>query len=116
VVLSQTLQSVADTQGMINEMLRVGRLGIVSFPNFAYRPLRRMLFEDGRSPRAPGPYQFEWYDTPNRRFPSIADFEDFCTRKEIRVHRTVFLHSESGATVTDDPNLNADVAIFVISR
>ena len=116
VVLSQTLQAVTDTEGIIDEMLRVGRLGIVSFPNFAYHELRRMLAEEGRSPKARGPYHFEWYNTPNRRFPSIADFEEFCARRGIRCHRKVYLETASGRLITDDPNLHADVAIFVLSR
>ncbi len=82
VVLSQTLQAVVDTEGIIDEMLRVGRPGIVSFPNFAYRTLRRMLAEEGRAPKAGRRRtSFEWYNTPNRRFPSIADFEEFCARQ-----------------------------------
>ena len=116
VVLSQTLQSIVDTEGIVDEMLRVGRACIVSFPNFAYHRLRRMLFEEGRSPKAVGPYQFEWYTTPNRRFPSIADFEEFCERKGIRRHRQVYLDSESGRWITEDPNLNADIAIFALGR
>jgi homoserine O-acetyltransferase/O-succinyltransferase len=116
VVLSQTLQSITDTERIIDEMLRVGGHAIVGFPNFAYRKLRRMLFEQGRSPKAEGPYSHEWYNTPNRRFPSIADFEDFCRRKGIRVHREIYLDSELDRQITEDPNLNADMAIFVLSR
>lgn len=116
VVLSQTLQSVVDTEGIIDEMLRVGRSCIVSFPNFAYHKIRKMLSEEGRSPKAGGIYHFEWYNTPNRRFPSITDVEDFCARKGIRTHRKIYLDSESHRSITEDPNLNADVAIFVLSR
>lgn len=116
VVLSQTLQSVVHTERIIDETLRVGRQVILSFPNFAYHKLRRMLAEDGRSPKSEGPYSFEWYDTPNRRFPSIADVEDFCRAKGIRMARQVYLDSEAGRWVTDDPNRNADVAIVVLSR
>ncbi|MBX3024003.1 homoserine O-acetyltransferase [bacterium] len=116
VVLSQTLQSVVETERIVDEAVRVGRQVIVSFPNFAYRKLRRMLAEEGRSPKSEGPYSFEWYDTPNRRFPSIADFEAFCAAKGIRMARQVYLDSEAGRWVTDDPNLNADVAIAVLSR
>ena len=75
-----------------------------------------MLSEEGRSPKAEGAYHFEWYNTPNRRFPSIADFEEFCARKDIRMHRKLYLDSETRRSITDDPNLNADVAIFVLSR
>jgi homoserine O-acetyltransferase len=116
VVLSQTLQSVGNTEVVVDEMLRVGGSCIVSFPNFAYHRLRRMLYEEGRSPRAEGAYHFEWYNTPNRRFPSIADVEEFCAGKGIRTHRKLYLDSATGRSITDDPNLNADVAIFVLSR
>jgi len=116
VVLSQTLQSVVDTEGIVDDMLRVGDSCIVSFPNFAYHKLRRMLCEEGRSPKSEGVYQFEWYNTPNRRFPSITDVEDFCARKRIRVHEKVYLDSETGRRIADEPNRNADIAIFVLSR
>ena len=117
VVLSQTLQTVRDVQRVIDDMLRVGSRGIVSFPNFAYKPLRAMLAEQGRAPESTaGLLRHNWYDTPNIRFLSIADFEDFCADKGIKVHRRIALDTEAGAEVTDDPNLNADMAIFVISR
>ena len=116
VVLSQTLQAVYDVEAVINEMLRVGRTGIVSFPNFAYHKLRRMLAENGRAPRSAGVLHYEWYDTPNIRFLTIADFDDFCRHKNIHVHRRIALDTEAGVEVSQDPNLNADLAIFVISR
>ncbi len=116
VVLSQTLQSIVDTEGIIDAMLRVGRCGIVSFPNFAYHKIRTMLYEQGRSPKAEGVYRFEWYNTPNRRFPSIADVEDFCAAKRIQTHRKLYLDSGTRRWITEDPNRNADVAIFVLSR
>ncbi|HSP96502.1 MAG TPA: homoserine O-acetyltransferase [Candidatus Dormibacteraeota bacterium] len=116
VVLSQTLQSVINTERIVDETVRVGSQVIVSFPNFAYHKLRRMLAEEGRSPKSEGPYSFEWYNSPNRRFPSIADFEAFCDAKGIRMDRQVYLDSEAGRWVTDDPNRNADVAIVVLSR
>ena len=116
VVLSQTLQAVQDVEGVIDDMLRVGRTCIVSFPNFAYHKLRRMLADEGRSPKTAGILSYEWYNTPNRRFFTIADFEEFCRQKNIRVHRRITLDTESGTEVFDDTNLNADLAIFVISR
>lgn len=116
VVLSQTLQSITDTERIVDEMLRVGRRVIVGFPNFAYHKLRRMLFEEGRSPKSGGPYHYEWYNTPNRRFPSIADFEDFCRSKRIHIHREIYLDSESNRQITEEANRNADMAIFVLSR
>jgi homoserine O-acetyltransferase len=118
VVLSQTLQSLVHTERILDETARVGRAVIVSFPNFAYRRLRHMLAAEGRSPKSDGPYSFEWYNTPNRRFPSIADFADFCRAKHLRQHRAIYLDSEAGRWIgtDEDPNLNADVAIVVLSR
>jgi homoserine O-acetyltransferase len=116
VVLSQTLQAVNDVEGLINEMLRVGRTCIVSFPNFAYHKLRRMFAEEGRSPKAGGVLRHEWYNTPNRRFFSMADFDDFCKARNIVVSRRVGLDTEQGVEVLDDANLNADLAIYVIGH
>ena len=118
VVLSQTLQTVLDVERVLQDMLRVGRQCIVSLPNFGYHRLRRMLAEGGRAPEAPGVLRFKWYNSPNIRFLTIADFGEFCQEKSIRVHRCVALDTETGRDVpeSNDPNLNADLAIFVISR
>jgi len=114
VVLSQTLQAVQDVEGVIADMLRVGRTCIVSFPNLAYRALRRMLTEDGRAPRAYGWLRGEWFNTTDIRFLSIADFEEFCRKKNIRVQRRLAFNTESGIEVRDNANLDADLAIFVL--
>lgn len=116
VLLSQTLQAVYDVEGVLNEMLRVGQTSIISFPNMAYHKLRRMLAEEGRAPKAPGMLRHEWYNSPNIRFLSITDFEEFCGARTIRIHRRLALDTENDAEVTVDPNRNADLAIFVISR
>ena len=116
VVLSQTLQAVRDVEGVIGNILRVGRQCIVSFPNLAYHKLRRILSEEGRAPRGYGWLSNNWYDTPDIRFLSINDFEEFCRKNHIHVHRRIALDTEAGKEVTNDPNLAADLAIFVISR
>ena len=116
VLLSQTLQAVFDVEGLLEEMLRIGRSCIVSIPNFAYHRLRRMLAEEGRAPKAGGVLRYEWYNTPNIRFFTIADFEDFCRAKNIKVHQRIALDTEAGSEVFEEPNRNADLAIFVISR
>lgn len=116
VVLSRTLQTVTNVESLLTEMLRIGRTCIVSIPNFAYHRLRRMLAEEGRAPKAGGVLHYEWYNTPNVRFFSILDFEEFCHSHRIRVHRAIALDTETGTEVTADPNSNADLAIYVISR
>jgi homoserine O-acetyltransferase len=122
VVLSQTLQSVRDVKRVLADMLRVGKTCVVSFPNFAYAPLRRQLFEGGRAPRgASGGCEllgYSWFESPNIRFLSITDFDDFCVNQHIQVHKMIALDTQKGISIPReaDPNLNADVAIFVISR
>ena len=116
VVLSQTLQAVHNVEGVLTEMARIGRTCIVSIPNFGYHRLRTMLAETGRAPKSAGVLHYEWYNTPNIRFFTIADFEDFCRQKNLQVHRRIALDTEAGVEVFEHPNLNADLAIFVISR
>jgi len=116
VVLSKTLQAVFDVEGVLTEMVRVGRTCIVSIPNFGYHRLRQMLAQEGRAPKAAGVLHHEWYNTPNIRFFTIADFEDFCQQKKIRVRRRIALDTEAGREVFEDPNFHADLAIFVLSR
>lgn len=115
VILSQTLQSIAATERIVDDMLRIGRQCIVSFPNFAYRELRHMLATEGRSPESELLHH-RWYNSPNRRFLSIADFENFCDEKGINIHRGLYLETKADRQIEDDPNLNADMAIYVISR
>ena len=116
IVLSQTLQSISDVEHLLDEMLRVGERSIVSFPNFAYYKLCNMLTEQGRSPVSSGILRYKWYNTPNIRFFSIADFEDFCSARNIKIHERLALDTEDGRLVNDDANRLADMAIFVISR
>jgi homoserine O-acetyltransferase len=118
VVLSATLQSIVEVERLVEDMLRVGRRCIVSFPNFAHHVLRESFHRTGRLPKTPAPglYGYDWYNTPNRRFPSILDFEEFCTVKGVTVLDRIFLDTATDARVTHDPNLNADLAVFVLTR
>jgi homoserine O-acetyltransferase/O-succinyltransferase len=116
VVLSHTLQAVRDVERLITDMLRVGRRSIVSFPNFAYHKLRTMLHEQGKSPVSSGLLRHEWYNTPNIRFFTIADFEEFCRQRGIRIHQRIALDTEEGRVVQEDANRFADMAVFVISK
>jgi homoserine O-acetyltransferase len=116
VVLSQTLQAVLDVERVLGDVLRVGRRGIVSFPNLGYRKLRDQLYREGRAPRAGSLLGYNWYNSPNVRFLTIADFDEFCREKRITIHQQIALDTAAGVEVRDDPNLNADMAIVVISR
>ncbi|MEN6493553.1 MAG: homoserine O-acetyltransferase [Thermoguttaceae bacterium] len=116
VVLSQTLQSVMDVERIIRDMLRVGVHAIVSFPNLGYWKLRRQLAEQGRAPRGNSLQGCVWYNTATVRFLTIADFEDFCQQHGLKIHQCVALDTEANQLVTENPNLNADVAVMVLSR
>jgi homoserine O-acetyltransferase len=115
-LLSQTLQSIVDVSGVLDEIVRIGRRGIVSFPNFAHAPMREMFMAEGRLPKGEGLYAYEWHDTPNRRFPSIRDFEELCAVRGIRILQSIHVDSRTGELITEDPNLNADLAVVVLSR
>lgn len=84
VILSRTLQQVADPDKVITQMLRVGRRAIVSFPNFAYWRVRLHLLCTGTLPMTPA-LPFDWYNTPNIRLITIADFERFCRNEGYQV-------------------------------
>jgi methionine biosynthesis protein MetW len=108
VVLSQTLQAMRNSEIIIREMLRVGREGIVTFPNFGYWKNRLEVLR-GRMPVSENlPYQ--WFNTPNVRLCTVADFERFCSERGIRiVERKVLTH---GRPVNVLPNLLGALAVY----
>ena len=100
VILSRTLQQVKDPDQVIRQMLRVGARAIVSFPNFAYWRIRLHLLFRGTLPISPA-LPYAWYNTPNIRLITIADFEDFCRKHGFDILRRVALRIGNG----DDPQL-----------
>ena len=103
-----TLQHLRNTERMLRETARVGRFGIVSFPNFAHWP-NRLSVVRGRMPVTKTlPYQ--WYDTPNIRVGTFADFEVLAHRNGLTVLDSFGLRD--GAPVRRWPNLLASVAVF----
>jgi len=110
VILSQTLQAVRHTEDLLREMLRVGREGIVSFPNFGYWRLRTQIFLGGRMPVSRN-LPYEWYDTPNVHLFTIADFESFCAARGIRILERVVMN-ERGERIGLLPNLLGAVAVY----
>lgn len=117
VILSQTLQNVNDVERVVDELLRVGRRAIVSFPNFGYREMRQRLASEGRVGQLPGLRDEAWYETQDLRVFTLRDFSEFCEARGIVVERFLAFDSRRGfAEVRDDPNRNADIAVFVIRR
>ncbi len=108
----QTLQHLRNTERMLRETARVGRIGIVSFPNFAHWPNRVSVLQ-GRMPVTRTlPYQ--WYDTPNIRVGTFADFEVLARRNGLQILDSFGFHA--GRAVRRWPNLLASVAVFKIAR
>jgi methionine biosynthesis protein MetW len=107
-----TLQHLRNTERMLRETARVGRIGIVSFPNFAHWP-NRLSVARGRMPVTKTlPYQ--WYDTPNIRVGTFTDFEVLARRNGLTVLDRFGLHN--GAPVRHWPNLRASVSVFKFER
>ncbi|MEZ0210420.1 MAG: methionine biosynthesis protein MetW [Methylophilus sp.] len=108
VILSQTLQAMHNTETIVEEMLRVGREAIVTFPNFGYWR-NRLQIATGNMPVSKSlPYQ--WFDTPNVHLCTIHDFDQFCTDHRIQViERKVITDGEDVHVL---PNLMGNLAMY----
>ena len=107
-----TLQHLRNAETMLRETARVGRIGIVAFPNFAHWPNRLSVLQ-GRMPvtrRLP----YQWYDTPNIRVGTYADFDILAQRNGLQVVDSFGL--ENGQEVRWWPNLRASTAVFKLTQ
>ena len=107
-----TLQAIRHTERMLRETARVGRIGIVAFPNFAHWPNRLSVMR-GRMP-VTKVLPYEWYDTPNIRVGTYADFEVLARKNGLSV--TDSFGIQQGREVRTWPNLRASVAVFRFER
>lgn len=108
VVLSQTVQAVKNSERIIRDMLRVGREGIVTFPNFGYWKNRLHVLA-GYMPVSDN-LPYEWFNTPNVHLCTIEDFERFCRERRIRIVERKVL--TNGETVKWLPNLRGALAVY----
>ena len=107
-----TLQHLRNAETMLVETARVGRIGIVAFPNFAHWP-NRLAIARGRMPVTKRlPYQ--WYDTPNIRVGTYKDFEVLATKNRLAILDAFGLHE--GREVRVLPNVRATTAVFKFER
>jgi methionine biosynthesis protein MetW len=113
VVMTQSLQAMYFPDRLLQEMLRVGRQGIVSFPNMGHWKCRLQLALGGRMPltRALG---HGWYDTPNIHLCTLRDFEQLCELKNIHTvqRATVDYTHQSSPLINMLPNLLAEIALY----
>ncbi len=111
VVMSQALQAMFYPDRLLREMLRVGREGIVTFPNFGHWKVRLQLALGGHMPVSSA-LPNEWYNTPNIHLCTLKDFEILCARLGLHVlQRTVVDHAHR-KEITTFPNLFGEIALY----
>ncbi|NOX60553.1 MAG: methionine biosynthesis protein MetW [Chloroflexi bacterium] len=115
VVLSQTLPFLNDPAYILNEMLRVGRRAIVSFPNWGYWRCRLHLLITGRMPQAPDLPQ-SWWQAPRWQAFTITDFARFTREQGIRITRQIYFAHDRQVSIRKFKNLLATTAIFQLER
>lgn len=117
VVMTQALQSMQAPDKTLDEMLRVGKEAIVTFPNFGHWKVRAYLLLKGRMPVSKAlPYQ--WYDTPNIHLCTVRDFETHCEKNGITIRERALVNSHHHNTLLSRllPNLFTEIAIYRVSR
>ena len=108
VVLSQTLQAMHNTEGILREMVRVGKQGIVSFPNFGH--WKHLLSLAGGHMPVTRQMPYQWYDTPNIHLCTPKDFEILAAKLGFAITGRALL--ADGRTVDWAPNLRATLAVY----
>ena len=108
VILSQTLQAMRNVEGVLREMLRVGREGIVTFPNFGFWRHRLDVLQGYMPVSRTLPHS--WYDTPNIHLCTVKDFKDLCTKIGAEILDERVIHE--GHTVRLLPNLRGSLGVF----
>ena len=113
VILSLTLQSVKNTYNILNEMLRVGKIGIVTFPNFGFWKHRLQIMLGTMPVSVEMPYQ--WFNTPNIHLCTINDFEIFCYENEVQIEEK-FVFGISGKSIKHFSNLFGLRALYILKK
>jgi methionine biosynthesis protein MetW len=119
VILSQTLQATRQPRAVLENLLRIGRRAIVSFPNFGFWKMRLQLLIEGQMPRTEN-LPATWYDTPNIHFCTIKDFVLLCDEINVRMERAVALDHYGRPLRLNAPwwfwNMFGEQGVFLLSR
>jgi methionine biosynthesis protein MetW len=119
VILSQTLQATHNPRLVLEELLRIGRKVVVSFPNFGHWRIRSQFVLNGRMPITDD-LPYSWYDTPNIHFCTVRDFVTLVEAIDARIEAAVGLYGNGRTLNRSVPlalwNLIADQAVFLLSR
>ena len=112
VILSQTLQAMRHTEEIVNEMLRVGKQGIVSFPNFGYWKNRAQVISGHMPVSEELPYR--WFDTPNIHLCTLGDFEELCNLCGAQILERIVMNGDRQIAFL--PNLIGMLAFYRFER
>lgn len=117
VVMTQTLQAIKRPDILLEEMLSLGKEGIITFPNFAHWKMRAQLVFKGRMP-VTKTLPYSWYDTPNIHLCTFKDFEDFCDKKNIQITDKAVVNSEHKSSLGMKllPNLLGEIALYKVRK
>ncbi len=117
VLMTQALQTVRRPDRLLDDMLRVGKETIITFPNFGYWRTRLYLLMHGRMPVSKA-LPYTWYNTPNIHLCTFRDFESLCRRKQIKIisRMVVDQHHKVGLGSKLFPNILGEVAIYRVSK
>jgi methionine biosynthesis protein MetW len=115
VILSQTLPFLDDPAMILQEMLRVGKQAIVSFPNWGYWRCRFELLLTGRIPRA-SDLPERWHEAPRWQAFTVADFGDFCQQLGVRITEERYLAHTRRLKNFRYKNLRATTAVFTLEK
>ena len=88
-IINRTIQEIRDPVALLNELLRVAKKAIVTFPNFGHWTTRGSLMLHGRMPKSKE-LPYEWYDTPNIRLLTVKDFYTLCKKEGFRIENINF--------------------------
>jgi len=116
-ICSQTLQQVYEPATLIRAMLRVAKMGVVSFPNFGHMKIRLKLITSGCAP-VTEELPYSWHDTPNIRVLSLDDFQHFADQTGFKILKKAAINTQGvqGKIVRVFPNLLATYGIFLIGK
>jgi methionine biosynthesis protein MetW len=118
-ILSQTIQATYSPRHVLEQLLRIGKRAVVSFPNFGHWRVRTELLFGGKMPRTRN-LPDRWYETPNIHLCTIKDFLDLCSDVGAKVERTVALNASGSKLGVAMPlfaqNLFGEQAVFLLSR
>ncbi len=117
VIMTQTLQAIQRPDHLLMEMLRIGREGIITFPNMGHWKSRLHLATKGRMPVTRS-LPYEWYNTPNIHLCTLGDFEALCRKLNIRILQSSVVNyaQQPSAMIRLWPGLLGEIAIYHITR